>query len=740
MKRYTNKLWGALLPLLMAGCNADTAWDGTDAARGTAIRLLAQSSSGASSEQEELQLNDVRAYRFADGTLQEVFGPMTPEKDGLCYLNLGTGDGTLYVLVNASQVDGIDGLEPGVATLDEFKALPATTAAMTGQGMLMSGQAELSGTSVAELSVGLKRSVARLDLESTDKGVEVLQVNIANLADRGYIYEQTGMKSPETAEKVSFKKDFDTPLANGRETLLYLCEQPGEGRQAEVLVRFRGALHRMTATLPGSIRRNTTYTLHAYGQGDDVCLDLTADGWENGNTTDTETVSKALVNTTASTLPNGVRVNERADSVFIPYQGSDFRLVLNGEAGTTVRIDGQADGVTIQTASVRSLQPVAAVTVRAEQRLPGSVWEYIHLDLYREQTLTGRVVLACEPNPVTIEGELVLDENGVCDFGRYVEGELGRLTVPEGKLASVEADAGETPWIKLVESDGYYRVLGGWKPNDPKADGRTQEARLIISDTSGSNRESYAIRRINWGLPVVEIDGTWWCKYNLRGNVNKFEDQISIEYDQTMNQPLAEHLASCTNEELQTLMGGQFQGGNPDELPLRHDGSVFYHEGFKNNPQSWNGMPATQMAPPGYEVPDYDDYAFFGWGTNSNIGGVGTRTYQNTQGKEITVTVTERQAIFCEQVYGTVAFYDFEYDGNHWTLFGLGHQWNSTAGNISRMMIMLATAGTTSNSWYMEGYSQSEKEGQNWLKYTVQNTQKTRTIRCIKTPVEYTYN
>lgn len=399
MKRYTNKLWGALLPLLMTGCNADTAWNGTDVAQGTAIRLLVQSSSGASSEQEELQLNNVRAYRFADGTLQEVFGPMTPGKDGLCYLNLGTGNGTLYVLVNASQVDGVDGLEPGVTTLDEFKAFPATTAAMTEQGMLMSGQADLSGTSVAELSVGLKRSTARLDLESTDKGVEVLQVNITNLADRGYICEQTDVRSPETAEKVSFKKDFDTPLVNGRETLLYLCEQPGEGRQAEVLVRFRGALHRMTATLPGSIRRNTTYTLHVYGQGDDVCLDLTADGWENGSTTDTETVGKALVDTAASTLPDGVRVNERADSVFIPCQGSDFRLELNGEAGTTVRVDGQTDGVTIQTVSVRSLQPVAAVTVTAEQRLPGSVWEYIHLDLYREQTLTGRVVLALEPHP-----------------------------------------------------------------------------------------------------------------------------------------------------------------------------------------------------------------------------------------------------------------------------------------------------------------------------------------------------
>ena len=89
---------------------------------------------------------------------------------------------------------------------------------------------------------------------------------------------------------------------------------------------------------------------------------------------------------------------------------------------------------------------------------------------------------------------------------------------------------------------------------------------------------------------------------------------------------------------------------------------------------------------------------------------------------------------------GTIAFYDFEYEGNHWTLYGLGHQWNATAGSISRMMIMLATTGSTSSSWYMEGYAQAEKANQNWLKYSAQNSQKTRTIRCIKTPVEYIYN
>ncbi len=39
----------------------------------------------------------------------------------------------------------------------------------------------------------------------------------------------------------------------------------------------------------------------------------------------------------------------------------------------------------------------------------------------------------------------------------------------------------------------------------------------------------------------------------------------------------------------------------------------------------------------------------------------------------------------------------------------------------------------------MEGYAQAVKPGQNWLKHVANNTTKTRTLRCVKTPVEYEY-
>ena len=75
-----------------------------------------------------------------------------------------------------------------------------------------------------------------------------------------------------------------------------------------------------------------------------------------------------------------------------------------------------------------------------------------------------------------------------------------------------------------------------------------------------------------------------------------------------------------------------------------------------------------------------------------------------------------------------------------WVLAGLGHQWNTTAGNISPMMLLLATWGDASRTWVMEGYAAADRPGQNWIKFMAQNTTKTRLVRCVKTPVEYIYD
>lgn len=726
--------------LLGTGCTAETEFSDTSAAGQLSVILKPAGLQGTVATTDDKRMNDVKAFRFDGGQLQETYGPLVPGDDGRCYLNLADNRGTLYFLANASQVTALEALVPGATTLDDFLAFSASTSDMTEHGLLMSGREELGSQSVSELTVAMTRSVARIDLESTDQGVEVLQVCIDGLVDEGYLNPQATATPPQNAVITRFDKQYSTPLSNARETIFYLCEQQGTDIQVEVLVRFRDALHKMKASLPTTIRRNTVYTIHVYGRGGDVTMNISNGDWEQGDTSGSETQIKARVNIEDSALPANVKVNSTCDSVFIPYTENNFNLVLDAEPGATVTVDGRITGVSVQATASRNLEPIARLAVSNVHRLPGTIREYIYADVYKEQIHKGRIVLVFLPSPIQLEGSIIFDEDGICNFDRYVDGELGRLTLPDGKIATVETDNGQTPWIKLAENAGSYRILGGWKPNDPEADGRMQEARLVITDSDGSNREVYPIRRRNWGLPVVNIGGTWWCKYNLRGNVKSFDDQISIADDQAAGTGVLDRLTTCSDDELLSLMGGQYQGGNPDELSLSHNGTAFYHEGMKGSAQNWGQIPATQMAPDGYQLPTYDDYAFFVWGTNCNIGGVGTRTHQNSQGQTITVNIVEREARFLEVSYGTIAFYDFEYEGNHWTLYGLGHQWNTTDGNIAQMSIIMAITGNTSNSWYMEGYAQASRPGQNWFKFTAQNSIKTRTVRCIKSPVEYIYN
>ena len=267
-----------------------------------------------------------------------------------------------------------------------------------------------------------------------------------------------------------------------------------------------------------------------------------------------------------------------------------------------------------------------------------------------------------------------------------------------------------------------------------------QEGFLVIADAGGEAVERYAVRRRNWGLPVVEIGGTWWCKYNLRGDVSRYEDQVLIKDDPAADAELADYLVSVDDADLLELLGGQYQAGNLQGLPLRHDGSVFYHEGMASSGQNFGTLDPTMMAPYGYRVPGYDDYAFFAQNENYNIGGVGERTYRNAAGEELTVRIQERDAEFFGQTYGTMAIYEFRSGGSVWVLAGLGHQWDTTAGEHCTDVAAAGHPWQRLEDLDDGGLCQcAAPRGRNWLKFVANNMTKTRVVRCVKTPVEYMY-
>lgn len=722
---------------LLSGCQKEKIRQDNAADGSLRISIISSGMNYGITTESETNIHTLDAYHFENGILSESFNSLQIDEKGVCRLDIKQKNGMLYFLANDANITSRANLTNNVTTLEEFLQLTATADEMTSKSLLMSGHTELDGEN-ASLSVSLKRAVARIDLESAFQDAEVNSITIRDIALTGLVNEG-GEKSVLTnIEKTDLTKDFgERPFKNKKESLYYLPEQTANGHAVEILMAVNGGWHRLKTTLP-PLKRNTVYTLKVYGNGANLNVEVLTDNWENGDSSESGLTLKGLVDKENSQLSEGVTVNERGDTVFVPSWNSNFQLTLAAESGAQVSVLGEVEGVTVTPASQsRSLSPVAEFNVSSRQKMPGSKSEYMYLDIYNDQIQTGRVVLVFTPNPVQMSGLIEFDQNGECNFNRYVDGELASLILPEGKTATLKFAEEEAHWMKLApEGSNTYRLLGGWKPNDPKADGREQAGELIITNEDGSHPETYTIRRLNWGLPVVNVNGTWWCKYNLRGNVKNFNDQILINSDPAKDSSLADYLTSCSDDEFLHILGDQYQAGNPEGLQLTHDDSSFYYEGYKSQTDNFGTLSPTVMAPDGYQIPDFDDYRFFTGSTNFNLGYFNPGAFNNGLGQRLNFKVVERNATFQGLQYGPITFYDFEYEGSHWTICGLGHQWD--AANISKMMILLATYGNGGSTWMIEGYSNSEGRG-NWFKYTGNNAQKTRTIRCIKTPVEYIY-
>ncbi|MGI6220036.1 MAG: hypothetical protein ACOYJE_09330 [Bacteroidaceae bacterium] len=692
------------------------------------------------------ELYDVVAWRFDDsGLLQEALHPTGETADGQLTFVPRERRGTLYFLANSSGWKGAaEAVVPGITREEDLDSLMARSEEMTVRGLLMTGRAELDEATSDVLAVEMQRAVARIDLYTPEENVEVRRVSIRGLYDRGRVFPQpVGTAAEGGADSLHFSRDYGAaPLTVSREVLLYVAEQrSAAGAVVEIEALLNGALHRLSVRLPQELRRNQIYTVQVRGNGASLAASVLYGGWESGDESGSAPRPAAWVDVAASMLGKGVRVSAHCDTVFFPYTGGSWQLALHTRPGATVEVEGRVEGVAVDAAAGTE----ARLQVDGRLRMPGTSDETLWLNVRETGLYTGRVTLIFDGSPIRLGGMLELDENGICDLGRYVDGELGTVEIPQGKTLTVETAPGEV-WMRAdvagVRTDGMrtYRILGGWRPNDPTADGRIQEGRLVIADEAdGGNREEYVVRRRNWGLPVVKMGNTWWAKYNLRGDVRRFEDQITAATDPAAERDILDLLEHAPADSLLMMMGDQYQGGIFQGMPLRHDGTAFYHEGMRPSGQNFGLLEPTLMAPDGYQIPAYDDYAWLSANDNQNLGGIGSRTYSNRHGDQLRVTIVEREVHFLGHRYGVVAFYAFDSGDSRWVLFGLGHQWNNTAGNIARMQLLLATHGNPDQTWVMEGYEAADRPGQNWIKFMPQNHIKTRTIRCVKTPVEYIY-
>ena len=178
----------------------------------------------------------------------------------------------------------------------------------------------------------------------------------------------------------------------------------------------------------------------------------------------------------------------------------------------------------------------------------------------------------------------------------------------------VEFAGGEDAWIKLDGSSGNpsrWRVLGGWRPNDPTANGRRQSATIVISDVSGGGiREEYTVSRLNYGLPVTWLHGVWWCRYNSMGDSRDFNDQILSSDDPAAaaGMTVFDYLESVSSEEYRRLWQWAYIGRSGKGMKVIESDGIPVMEGYAPDQTNINRLPADALSPDGYELPSMEDF------------------------------------------------------------------------------------------------------------------------------------
>lgn len=333
----------------------------------------------------------------------------------------------------------------------------------------------------------LTRGVARLDLRLRVAGqATVERITLRGLAGAGYLFPSDAPRTPSDASRVDAVCVEDAALTTDTPAIACLYEQEGADLEVSVEAVIDGVRRTLEAPLPQTIERNRIYTVTLRKGVVDTELRLTVEAWGDGGESplQPDLAGRLTVDAGRSELPADVRITGDGAALELPYAATELLLAVHSdmeleleplsEPLLTVEAEpfaaGDVAGMNrFRIRKVLAAPEVAAREVRLRFRRKGLA------ELYDED----RITLHLEANPTRMEGLMAFaDGESTCDFGRYVDNELGRLTLPEGKELSVEFDAGEDPWLKIEPAEG-------------------------------GSREEYTLVRRNWGLPVTWFHGVW---------------------------------------------------------------------------------------------------------------------------------------------------------------------------------------------------------------------------------------
>lgn len=736
--KHLSVIISVLFSILCIGCSKEDFDTGktNDIQNEHSLRLLVYTPTSETVLNTDL-LGSIEAYLFKEGVLSDVYKNLTVDKNGYTTISSLAEEGQIYFFVNTGKL--LNGITEEIGRLKETELLATTISSSSpqadGEKPVMTGKADLTGSQESSTQVLLTRAIARIDLKiADDADIQINRISMDNIHCEAFLFPQNPVSSPSGAALAKIDTTFDTPLSPGEHTgLVYLYEQVGDGIPVELHGTLEGDPVTLSLALPDTIHRNCIYKIKLFC-GDNANLQASIsvenESWETEETITAKPSSSILVNSELSTLSEGAYLSATKDTVYLPSKESTSILVLDKvPEDAEFTIDGTTASITPYTETRADLQGKKFL-VRTSWKKPGTETEYVYLNMHSKKQpehYSGRLVIV-QATTTTFKGELYNHLTNTppynIHFNKYIDSVLGQMEVP--KNCEVIVSGGS--WLRAIpQGEGVYEIQAGYKPNDPEANGSTQECVLTVNGPNGIH-ETYTVTRLNHGLPVVLMGDTYWCRFNLQGNSRSFDDQITVSESETIGD-LSAYFASCSDEEFVRLTGSQYKGRYAQGMNLKYDVSVsrFYFDsyGALQNPAIIGNGPVNSHCPDGYQLPASKDFEHLlkSGAVNYTLNGAPVN-YTTGSGRPAVISAHSRGNVAWEGgLLATANYIQIAFDENSLVLGGLGHQFESSKPIASK--VLWATISGGNKSWTHTGTTAKAED---------HNANKSRTVRCIKTP------
>lgn len=750
IRKYLRHILGAIVLVISASCSKDKTEDILPDNSSYSVVKVSVSPytvlGGDASVAGENDINELHACLFEDGIMTRIFTDLSPDSD----FKIDAKSGHLYMVANLPGTPSYGSVGTRNIGMTEEEWLNTKIVHTGGVNLnYFSGMVDLSNPDSGTLA--LTRGVSRIDVSiDTDESISVVGLVFTNVAQRSYLNSRPTLLSHVEAGVNDVTVNFDSPLQESKNAVAYLCEQNSDDVTAVFTLLIDGKTVVKEVKMPSVLKRNTVYTIKIYKNYTDSDFMFEVVEWENGGDYGMAPNSGRLsVDMDETTFPEGTVMDESSGNIILPYTTADFVL--------SVDCDDELEyiptpGLPVEVERIEGGDYIGKNKFRVKKTFwrPGMEqveWKMMfHRKGLSENYHDDYISFVLPENPVKLEGLINFVDGNEFDFGRYIDNELGVLTVPSDKSVTVEYEEGEGQWIMLDENEGRYRIVGGWRPNDETANGRVQKARLVIANKAdGSAREEYTIARRNWGLPVTYLNGIWWCKYNAMGNSKDFADQVLSSDDPAAKagKSVMDYLRDCTPEEFFRLWKWQYQGKSTQGMQVIDDNGIAKMEGYSPSPVHINMLDAKAMSPDGYELPSVENFdrvfastsgsVWLMWDGSHNTAWNGKTNIQRRQRRRNDVTVG---SVTLSNLIYIGMYNNAEIANGSLVWYGPGAQWNDSGifhGHYNNMLFAVANP-TTGQGWFFSGSMDNLALSKNSA-----GPNDSRIVRFRKSDVEYIY-